>query len=313
MLSQWWQEFLFLLERLTWASLLDILLVALIFYVVLTWLQNTQGMAILRGVLVVVFLVGFILSVINLPALNWLLRNLLPSLLVAIPVIFAPEIRQALERLGRLGFAPLWVRYYDKERIIHTLVQAVTHMSRNHIGALIVLERRTSLGEYAASGVLLDALPSPELLIQIFYPNTPLHDGAVLMRRGRVYAAACILPLPEHPIPTSSPEERLGLRHRAAIGITQRTDALAIVVSEETGSISLAQNGVLDRGLTPHQLRHRLEGQLVTPQSWDFPFLRRRRQRRSLTQNEDMAPPVKQMQRVWDNLVGTRPRSKEEK
>ncbi len=277
MLVHWWQELLFILERLDWTSLLDILLVTLIFYVILTWLQNTQGMTILRGALVVAFVLGFVLSVIRLPALSWLVRNLVPSLLVAIPVIFAPEIRQALERLGRLGFVPMWVRYYDKERIVQTIAQAVEHMSRNRIGALIVVERQTSLGEYAATGVLLDALPSPELLIQIFFPNTPLHDGAVLMRRGRIYAAACILPLPEQPLPASSPEERLGLRHRAAIGITQRTDALAIVVSEETGIVSLAQNGVLSRGLTIEQLRHLLEGQLMAPETWDFPFLRRRR------------------------------------
>lgn len=277
MIAQWWQELLFIFERFTWTSLLDILLVALIFFAVLTWLQNTQGMTILRGILVVLFFIGFVLSVLNLPALNWLLRNLLPSLLVVIPVIFAPEIRQALERLGRLGFTPMWVRYYDRERVIHTLVEAVVHMSRNQIGALIVVERRTSLGEYAASGVLLDALPSPELLIQIFHPGTPLHDGAVLMRRGRIYAAACILPLPEHSISVPQPDRRLGLRHRAAIGITERTDALAIVVSEETGTISVAQNGALSRNLTREQLQHILQGQLVLPEGWDFPFLRRRR------------------------------------
>ncbi len=278
-MAQWWQELLFIFERFTWTSLLDILLVALIFFAALTWLQNTQGMTILRGILVVLFFIGFVLSVLNLPALNWLLRNLLPSLLVVVPVIFAPEIRQALERLGRLGFTPMWVRYYDRERVIHTIVEAVIHMSRNRIGALIVVERRTSLGEYAASGVLLDALPSPELLIQIFHPGTPLHDGAVLIRRGRIYAAACILPLPEHPVTAPRPARRLGLRHRAAIGITERTDALAVVVSEETGSISVAQNGTLSRDLTREQLQRILEGQLVLPEGWDFPFLRRRRNR----------------------------------
>ncbi len=279
-MQQWWQEVLFILERFTWLSVIDVLLVTLIFFVLLSWLQNTQAMTMLRGALVALFVLGLVVSVFNLPALNWLARTLLPSLLVAVPVIFAPEIRQVLERLGRLGFTPLWVRYYDRERIIQTLVDAVTHMSKNRVGALIVLERRTHLGEYAATGVLLDALPSTELLLQIFHPGTPLHDGAVLIRQGRIYAAACILPLPEHavvePAP-ATPDQRLGLRHRAAIGITERTDALAVVVSEETGIISVAQNGVLTRNFTDEQLRRLLEAQLVFPSGWDFPFLRRRR------------------------------------
>lgn len=279
-MQQWWQEVLFILERFTWLSVIDILLVTLIFFVLLSWLQNTQAMTMLRGALVALFFLGLVLSVFNLPALNWLARTLLPSLLVAVPVIFAPEIRQVLERLGRLGFTPLWVRFYDRERLIQTLVDAIAHMSKNHVGALIVLERRTHLGEYAATGVLLDALPSTELLLQIFHPGTPLHDGAVLIRQGRVYAAACILPLPEYTALESTatpPDQRLGLRHRAAIGITERTDALALVVSEETGTISVAQNGVLTRNFSPDQLRRLLEAQLVLPAGWDFPFLRRKR------------------------------------
>ncbi len=274
MASTWWHELLFLLQRLTWSAVLDILLVTLVLYVTLTWLQQTQGMAILRGVLVLIVFGGVLLSLVNLPTLRWLTRTLMASFLFALPVIFAPEIRQALERLGRLGALPMWIRYYDSQRLLAAVTEAAEQMSQQRIGALIVIERHTALGEYAATGVLLDAMISPELLVQIFWPNTPLHDGAVLIRRGRLYAAACILPLPEGSL---APEERLGLRHRAAIGITQRTDALAIVISEETGTISVALNGSLTRNLDRERLTRMLETHLVASGGFEFPFLRYRR------------------------------------
>lgn len=278
LLQQWWHELTFLFQRLTWTAVLDILLVALLFYGILTWLQQTQGIAILRGMLVLVLAVGALLSIVDLPTFRWLVQNFLTYAFFAFPVIFAPEIRQALERLGRLGTLPFWIRYYEPERVIDAVAEAAMRMSRRRIGGLIVLERRTALSEYAATGVILDALLSPELLLQIFHPNTPLHDGAVLVRRGRIYAAACILPLPDFPVEISATDgERLGLRHQAAIGITQRTDAIAVVISEETGIISVAVDGLLLRKLSRERLEDWLQSHLVLPKPPEYPFLQRTR------------------------------------
>jgi len=242
-------------ERFTWASLVDILLVAFIFYIALTWLQGTRGMAILRGVLLVVMILGLLTNLLELPAFSWLWGTVLPALLLAIPVIFAPELRQALERVGRLGAQPS-TRRAVAGQVVHATVEAITGMAEARIGALIVFERTTSLGDYIQTGVLLDALASPELIVQIFYPNTPLHDGALIVGRGRLQAAACVLPLTSATeLPLADGMRRLGLRHRAAIGITEVSDALAVVVSEETGMISVARDGYLIWDLKPEQVR----------------------------------------------------------
>jgi len=242
-------------ERFSWVSVVDILLVALIFYIVLGWLQGTRGMAILRGVLLVVMILGLLTNLLELPAFSWLWSTILPALLLAIPVIFAPELRQALERVGRLGAQPSTHRALAGQ-VVHATVEAISSMSEARIGALIVFERTTSLGDYIQTGVLLDALASPELIIQIFYPNTPLHDGALIVGRGRLQAAACVLPLSSATeLPLAEGVRRLGLRHRAAIGITEITDALAVVVSEETGTISVARDGYLIWDLKPEQVQ----------------------------------------------------------
>ncbi len=242
-------------ERFTWTSLLDILLVALIFYIVLTWLQGTRGMAILRGVLLLIMALGLLVNLLELPAFSWLWSAILPALLLSIPVIFAPELRQALERVGRLGAQPS-TRRAVAGQVVQATIEAITTLAEHHIGALIVFERTTSLGDYLHTGVLLDALASPELIVQIFYPNTPLHDGALIIGRGRLQAAACVLPLTSATeLPLSEGMRRLGLRHRAAIGITEVSDALAVVVSEETGMISVARDGYLIWDLKPEQVR----------------------------------------------------------
>jgi len=250
-----WDNLMLILDRFTWTSLVDILLVAIILYFVLTWLQGTRGMAILRGVLLVVMGLGLLTNLLELPAFSWLWGTVLPALLLAIPVIFAPELRQALERVGRLGAQPS-TRRSVAGQVVHATVEAISVMAEARIGALIVFERTTSLGDYVKTGVLLDALASPELIVQIFYPNTPLHDGALIVGRGRLQAAACVLPLTSTTeLPMADGIRRLGLRHRAAIGITEVSDALAVVVSEETGLISVARDGYLIWDLKPEQVR----------------------------------------------------------
>jgi len=257
-MTNWTANLLFLLQRFTWASAIDILLVTIMFFAVLRWLRDTQAMALARGLVALIILVVLLTSLINLPAFTWLLRAILPALILAIPVIFAPEIRQALERLGQ---AEVW---FPRSNAVATasvspkVVEAVKRLARRHHGALIVFQHITPLNETIATGVLLDAYVSPELLLQIFYPNTPLHDGAVIIVGNRIAAAACVLPLSSSGVLAHSPERQMGLRHRAALGIAEVSDAVAVVVSEETGSISLAHEGKMLHRISAERLQRLL-------------------------------------------------------
>jgi diadenylate cyclase len=240
----------FIFERLDWFSIIDILLVTLVFYVILLLLRDTQAMVLLRGGLLLIALVSILTSLEVLPAFSWLMGNALPALLLAIPVIFAPEIRRALERLGRTGsLIPSGRRMASIIENLDILVSAVWRLSARKHGALIVLQRLDSLQEFANTGVPMNAKVTPELLLQIFYPNTPLHDGAVIVSGDSLIAASCVMPLSTSDSLDTSPERPLGLRHRAALGISELGDAIAVVVSEETGNISVAHSGKLIRGL----------------------------------------------------------------
>ncbi len=243
----------FVFQRLTWTGVLDILLVALVFYVILLWLQNTQAIALVRGVVVLIVVLTLLTSTIDLPAFSWLMRTATPALVLAIPVVFAPEIRQALERLGR---ASAWfgTEVSGTHAIIPTLMDALVRLADRRHGALIAIQRLTPLEAYTQTGVALDAQVSAELLLQIFYPKTPLHDGAVIIQGDRVRAAACVLPLSSSGVLRQTPDQRIGLRHRAALGLSEVSDAVVIVVSEETGAISLAVRGRLLRRLSPKRV-----------------------------------------------------------
>jgi diadenylate cyclase len=252
-------DLLFIFQRLTWMGVLDILLVTLIFFGVLYTLRDTQAMVLLRGVIFLIVLIAVLTSLVDLPAFSWLVKSALPALLLAIPVIFAPEIRRTLERIGRAGtFLPAGKkgREIEIEVAIHAVVSAATRLSARQHGALIVLQRLDGLEEYVETGVRMQARITPELLLQVFYPNTPLHDGAVIIADARLIAAACVLPLSASGILTRSPERQMGLRHRAALGISEVSDAIAVVVSEETGSISIAHAGRMIRRLDPERLEN---------------------------------------------------------
>jgi diadenylate cyclase len=246
---------IFLFERLDWLSVVDIILVAAIFFAILLLLRGTQTVTLLRGVILVVTLLGLLTTLEVLPAFSWLVRATIPAILFAIPVIFAPEIRHALERLGRAGY----IRTANKstsqaQEVINDLVSAASRLSSRKHGALIILARLDSLGEYIQTGVQMNAIVSTELLLQIFYPNTPLHDGAVIISGQRLVAAACVLPLSASGVLAHSPDRQLGLRHRAALGISEVSDAVAVVVSEETGAISVVQGGKMFRRLDSERL-----------------------------------------------------------
>lgn len=216
-------------------------------------------MALLRGMILLVVALILLTSLVELPAFSWIARNSLPALLLSLPVIFAPEIRRTLERLGRAGtFLPATVKSTDLalEETIHAVVGATARLSARQHGALIIMQRLDNLDEFAHTGVQLNAKVTPELLLQIFYPNTPLHDGGVIIVHSRVVAAACVLPLSASGILNRTPERQMGLRHRAALGTSEASDAVAIVVSEETGGISIAHAGRMLRRLDPERLEN---------------------------------------------------------
>jgi len=249
----------FIFQRVSWLSLFDILLVTLIFFGLLYSLRDTQAMALLRGMILLVVGIILLTSLVELPAFSWLARNALPALLLAIPVIFAPEIRRTLERLGRAGTVwPANIKPADQqlEQTIRAVVSAAARLSARQHGALIILQRMDNLEEYIQTGVRMNARVTPEILLQIFYPNTPLHDGGVIIAESRVAAAACVMPLSASGILNRSPDRQMGLRHRAALGTSESSDAIALVVSEETGAISIAHAGRMLRRLDPDRLEN---------------------------------------------------------
>lgn len=252
---------LFIFQRLNWLSVLDILLVTLIFFVLLYSLRDTQAMVLLRGMIFLVVALVLLTTLVELPAFSWLVRSTLPALLLAIPVIFAPEIRRALERLGRAGTLTIVqsanpTTDENMQKGLHAVVEAAARLSARQHGALIVIQRMDSLDQYIETGVQMRADVTPELLLQIFYPDTPLHDGAVIIAHGRIVAAACVMPLSASGILNRSPERQMGLRHRAALGISEVSDAIAVVVSEQSGSISIAHAGRMIRRIDPERLEN---------------------------------------------------------
>lgn len=249
----------FVFERLDPFGILDVILVTAIFFVILRWLRDTQALVLLRGVLLVIALISLLTSLEVLPAFSWLMRTTLPAMLLVIPVIFAPEIRRALERLGRAGSILDGGRATTSTEIqdtITSVVGATSRLADRRHGALIVLQRNDSLEEYIQSGVRMVSEVTPELILQIFYPNTPLHDGAVIIVGSKLVSASSVLPLSASGVLSKSPERQMGLRHRAALGVSEVSDAVAIIVSEETGSISVVNAGRMIRRLDAERLEN---------------------------------------------------------
>jgi diadenylate cyclase len=243
---------LWYLERLEWIDVLDILLVAFLFFWILYLVRGTRAVPLLRGAIFLIIVVVLLSGVIRLRAFAWLAERAMPALLVAVPVLFQQELRRALERLGRPGMllGRMRGRRAALEQTLAAVAQASRMLAEKRYGALIVLERETGLQELADSGVPLDAAITLELLVTIFNPHTVLHDGAIIVRNGRAMAAACVLPLST----AFLADRQLGLRHRAAIGVTEESDAVVVVVSEERGSISIAQGGRIIRNLDAKRL-----------------------------------------------------------
>ena len=240
------------LGQFGWNDLIEVTIIAYFFYRLLLLLRRTQAMRMVWG-LVVLGLFGMFSNLVGFQTLDWLLSNVYAYIVIAIIVLFQNEIRRLLTQLGRTAYFRSMRRGADIDPI-DEIVTAAVGMGANHHGAIIVLEREMSLGQYAEGGIALDATASYDLFVSIFNPGAPLHDGAVIMRQGRVAAAACFLPLTRNP----QLSRELGSRHRAAIGISEETDCVALVVSEETGKISIVFDGQLSRGLDPPALAERL-------------------------------------------------------
>jgi diadenylate cyclase len=243
------------------ANIVDILLVWYVIYKLIMVIRGTKAVQLLKGIFVIL-LVKIISDLLYLKTLSWIMEQALTWGFLAIIIIFQPELRRALEQLGR---GKLFTRSgtpeeEEQEKMVEAVIKATDYMAKRRIGALISIERETGMSDYIETGIPLNSKISSELLINIFIPNTPLHDGAVIIQKYHVAAAACYLPLSESPFIS----KELGTRHRAALGISEVTDSITVVVSEETGSVSLTKNGELHRDLSPEKFKELLRSELLS-------------------------------------------------
>ena len=237
-------------------STADILLVYLLTYRLFSWLRRSHAMNLIKG-LFLLFLIFLTSNILGLTTLNWVLEKFATVVLILVIIIFQPELRQFLERVGSTGSLFSSVQPFfevSSTAFIQQLVRGVETLSKNKIGAIIVLEGTTSLKNYIDSGIKIGGELNADIISTLFWPGTPTHDGAIIVKDGSIEAASCYLPLTETPIP----DRRIGTRHRAALGLSETTDAFIIVVSEESGIISIAENGTLTRYLTKESLETQL-------------------------------------------------------
>lgn len=251
------------MPKLLWTDVAEILIIAFILYYILLWIKNTRAWALLKGLFVIaVFLMVAVFFKMN--TILWIVTNLFSIAAIALVVVLQPELRKALEELGRKNFfTPILSLSSSKtnggrlsDRTINEIVKASVEMGKVKTGALIVIQNEQSLSEYERTGIDVDGIVSSQLLINIFEHNTPLHDGAVIIRENRITAATCYLPLSDN----MGLSKELGTRHRAGVGISEVTDSMTVIVSEETGKISVAHNGSLQRGLDAERLKETLRG-----------------------------------------------------
>ena len=259
MLSDFVYPLIDLVTHIKITDIIDILIIAYLTYKLYELMKETRAEQLVKGIFII-FIALRISEILNLRTFHWILSNTMTVGLMAIIVVFQPELWRILEQLGRTNIISRTNSISKESDTINEVVQASLSLSRQKIGALIVFERKTGINEIIQTGTNLNADVSRELLINIFIPNTPLHDGAVVIRRNYIKAAACFLPLTEN----KNLNKELGTRHRAALGITEKSDSLSLVVSEETGNISIAINGKLYRDLNEERLRNMLSINLIS-------------------------------------------------
>jgi diadenylate cyclase len=266
-------QLLALLKAINWHIILDIVVVAVILYHLLMLIKGTRAVQLIKG-LFILLIVSVLARKIELPTLSWMLDKVWYMLIVALPIVFQPELRRALEQLGRGKFIVMHPSSSGPEeykRIIEEIVRCTQILSQSRIGALIVIEKQTGIQEFIDTGVKIDGVISSEFLVNIFMPKSPLHDGAVIIRGSRVAAAGCFLPLSQD----TTIQQNLGTRHRAALGLSEVSDALIIIVSEETGVISAAQNSQLTRFLDEKSLRDLLKNEMLVDKTSVYNLFRR--------------------------------------
>lgn len=243
-----------------WTDIVEILIIAFLIYHIIMWVKNTRAYALLKGILVIIVFV-ILAAVFNMSTILWIVQNVTSIAVIAIIVILQPELRSAMEELGQKNILSSLFQISSAHRqggrfsdhTVNEIVRACVAMAKVKTGALIVIEQNTPLQEYERTGIDIDAVLSSQLLINIFEKNTPLHDGAVIVRGDRVVSATCYLPLSDNKL-----DKDLGTRHRAGVGISEVTDSLTLIVSEETGQISIAYKGKLERDVSQETLRARL-------------------------------------------------------
>lgn len=260
-----WNQLIYAISNFRILDIIDILVIAFIIYKAIVFLRDTRAGQLVKGI-VVLLVVYFISNWLDLISMKWLLSNVFDFALIAVAIIFQPELRRILEKVGNTNFARGQLLDSDYEKLatcIDNVSKAVANMQEKRIGALIVFERNTQLGEIINTGTVINAEPSVSMINNVFFPKSPLHDGAMIIRDGRLYAAGCILPLTQR----EDLSLQLGTRHRAAIGMTENSDSVVLVVSEENGIISLVSNGQITRNYNPASAGAELKRILVDPQN----------------------------------------------
>jgi diadenylate cyclase len=275
----------------SWRSILEIILLSVGIYYGYLYFRGTRGAKVLTGLAIVFLTLTLISTLLNLVVIGWIVRSFSVFLAIALVVIFQPELRRGL---AELGGHPIFSLTSEKRETVHDIAEAVTQLANKQFGALIAIERDTSIRVYEETGVRVDAEFSVELLLTIFHPKAALHDGGVIVRNGRVAAAACIFPVSQR----ETLDRSLGLRHRAGLGITEESDAVAVIVSEESGSISICHRRRIERNFTPETFRQRLgeillhgpyeetdseklEGEVDLPSTRDDPLVPDQKERRN--------------------------------
>lgn len=268
------------------SDILDILIVAYIIYKIIFWIKETRAWVLFKGILVI-FALAAVAMLLKLNTILWILSNTISVGIIAVIVVFQPELRKALEQLGKGKFFTAFARSSEEtddkaaQRTVDEIVKAAEKMGSVKTGALILIEQKVPLGDFERTGIPVDAIVSSQLLINIFEHNTPLHDGAVIVRGNRVTSATCYLPLSDN----LGLSKELGTRHRAGVGVSEVTDSLTVIVSEETGKVSVAYEGQLERGFTPDDLKARLQ-KVLNRQDEEKPKGRRIWKGRSKTKHE---------------------------
>ncbi|MFW5631000.1 diadenylate cyclase CdaA [Acetivibrio ethanolgignens] len=244
--------------RITPIDILEILIIAFVLYHIIIWVKQTRAWIVVKGLIVILFVI-LIAVILEMRAILWIFENSIQIIITALIVVFQPELRKALEQLGRKNYIASLIPFEDtkgkeqkySERTVNEIVKAAYEMGKSKTGALIVMEREVALNEFERTGIALDSLVSSQLLINIFEHNTPLHDGAVIVRGDRITAATCYLPLSDN----MELSKELGTRHRAAVGISEVTDSITVIVSEETGKVSIALEGEIIRAVDGETLK----------------------------------------------------------